>query len=565
MKKLILSLLAMASSLSHAQSADTRAIPTYESVGLYWTNPGANAATGCDVKFRKAGDAAWIRGLAMWFDARDNECRGSLVHLTAGTDYQVEMTLPGTATTRSVAFRTWSNQKPVARTVTVPGGSGTLDITEGGTASGYVVYQGAPGAVLDAANATDFNVSVNASYVIVRGFVLKGARQDAIRIAPTVTDVVIEDNEITGWGRQRTGIYGVESDSAIHAVCKTPTLERVTVQRNEIHDPRYTTNSWSDGHPQGPQAVTFAMCAGNHVIRHNEIFSSTGRYFNDIIGGSDNLSKAGFPNADTDIYGNELSHAWDDAIEAEGGNRNVRIWGNYIDQTGTGIASTVTSVGPLYLFRNVYNRSRMLEKSPLDQDDRQVFFKAGSDASLGDGRRYVFHNTMLQATQAGVLYGLGASGGISGTGGSKLVNNTISSNNIFQNWRTWTAYYDVGVGNEFSNDLYNGGAGAAVLSGTTGVPIYAPGNGWVSESGGRYQLAANSPGFDKGLRIANFNDVFSGAAPDVGAHEAATAAMAFGIAASPGSAVATAGPVGPPAQRQGTAGKRSLQGARRGA
>jgi hypothetical protein len=272
------------------------------------------------------------------------------------------------------------------------------------------------------------------------------------------------------------------------------------------------------------------------VIRHNEMFNTTGKYFNDIIGGADNHSTTGFPNADSDIYGNDLSQSWDDAIEAEGGNRNVRIWGNYMNQTGTGVASTVTSVGPLYMFRNVYNRSRMLEKSALDSDDRQVMFKSGSDASLGDGRRYVFHNTMLQATQSGVTYGLGAAGGISGTGGGQLVNNTVSRNNIFHNWRTWTAYYDIGAGNDFANDLFNGSAGAAVVGGITATPVYAAGNGWQSEGNGQYQLAAGTPGYDQGARIANFNDAYTGAAPDVGAHEASTGAMRFGIAASPGPA-----------------------------
>jgi hypothetical protein len=526
-----------------AQSVDTRAVPTYESVGLYWRNPGANAATGCEVKFRKAGATAWTQGLPMWFDARNLECRGSLVQLTPGIDYQVEMNLPGQAAARSLSFRTWANQLPVAKTITVKSGAATLNITEGGSPSGYVVYQGAPGAVLDANNGTAFNVVVNASYVIVRGLALKGAQQDGIRISPDVSDVVIEDNEITGWGRQRTGVYGVDSDSAIHAECRAPTLTRVTIQRNEIHDPRYTTNSWSEGHPQGPQAVTISYCGGNHVIRWNEMFSTTGRYYNDIIGGADNFSTTGFPNADSDIYGNELSHSWDDAIEAEGGNNNVRIWGNYMDQTGTGVASTVTSVGPLYIFRNVYNRSRMMERVAPDQDDRQVFFKSGSDASLGNGRRYVFHNTMLQARDAGSAYGLGASGGISGTGAAQLVNNTVSKNNIFHNWRTWTAYYDVGSGNEFANDMYNGSAGAAVVSGIVATPVYATGHGWQSEAGGQYQLAPGTPGFDQGVRIPNFNDAFSGAAPDVGAHEGATAPMKFGIAA----ASAVSSPAAPPA------------------
>jgi hypothetical protein len=541
-KNLIISCLALAAALAAAPaySQDARAVPTYEAAGLYWSGSGASAATGCEVRFRKTGAGTWTQGLNMWLDARDGECRGSIVNLTAGTSYQVEMNLPGQPTARTLSFTTWSNQKPISRTVTVPSGSSTYTITEGGSASGYVVYQGAPGAVLDANNAAQFNVSINASYVIVRGLTLRGAQRDAIRISPTVSDVIIEDNDISGWGRLRTGVFGTDLDSGVRAICSSPTLQRVTIQRNEIHDPRYTANSWSDGHPQGPQAVTLSYCGGNNVIRHNEMFSTTGRYFNDIIGGEDNLSTTGFPNSDTDIYENELSHAWDDAIEAEGGNKNVRIWGNYIDRTGTGIASTITSVGPLYIFRNVYNRSRILQNVPPDQDDRQVFFKAGSNAGFGDGRRYIFHNTMLQAMEVGSLYGLGASGGISGTGSSQLLNNTVSRNNIFHNWRTWTAYYDVGTGNDFANDMYNGSAGAPDTNGIHSVPIYLPGNGWTSESGGMYQLTPATPGYDQGARIPNFNDVYLGLAPDVGAQETGSGAMKFGIAASPGPSAAPA-------------------------
>jgi len=37
----------------------------------------------------------------------------------------------------------------------------------------------------------------------------------------------------------------------------------VTIQRNKIHDPRYSANSWTDGHPLGPQGVTISFCGGN--------------------------------------------------------------------------------------------------------------------------------------------------------------------------------------------------------------------------------------------------------------------------------------------------------------
>ena len=211
-----------ASFFSFAQASDARAVPTYESAGLYWTASGATASTGCNVRFRKASDSAWTQGLAMWLDTRDGECRGSIVSLASDTDYVAELSLPGQPAARTLTFRTWANQKPVTQTITVPSGTGTLNITQGGTASGYVVYQGAPGAVLDANNAAQFNVSVNASYVIVRGFKLTGAQQDAIRINPNVSDVIIEDNEITNWGRLRSAPYGVDLDSGVRAICSLP-------------------------------------------------------------------------------------------------------------------------------------------------------------------------------------------------------------------------------------------------------------------------------------------------------------------------------------------------------
>ena len=525
--------LAFVATQAHAQlsNANTKAVPTYEAAGLYWTNPGATAATGCEVKFRKAGETAWTQGLAMWFDARDSECRGSLVNLTPGTSYEVEMNLPGQPAARALQFSTWANKFPVAKTIPVVSGSATLNITEGGTAAGYVVYEG-NGATLDGLNTSQYNVTINASYVILRGLNLKGAKQDAIRISPNVKDVVIEDNDISDWGRTRDGKWGTDMDSGIRAVCSTPTMERVTIQRNKIHDPRWSANSWTDGHPAGPQAITISYCGGNHVIRHNDMYSSTGKYFNDVIGGEDNFTKTGFPHSDTDIYANRLSHAWDDAIEAEGGNRNVRIWGNYIDSTATGIATTVVSVGPTYIFRNVFNRNKFFQNRTNDQDDKQPFFKSGGDDSLGHGRRYVFHNTMLQASDGVSLYGLGAGAGIGGTGSSQLVRNTVSMNNIYHLWKPNSAVYQVGSDNTFQTDMYNGSMGTAVINGIKATPTYATGHGWQSESGGQYQLAAGTPGVDQGTRIANFNDGALGAAPDIGAAESGAAAMKFGIAAA---------------------------------
>jgi hypothetical protein len=543
MRHLLPIMFALMAAAAYAQSPGVRAVPTYESVGLYWADPPFGwTSDGCQVRYRPVGQGSWKQGHALWFDSASNECRGSIVHLAPGTEYEAELSV--TAAKREVRFRTWSNRVPVAETVHVPSGSATLVITSGGTKSGYVVYEGAPG-VLDAKNASPYNIYIDASYVVVRGFTLKGAAQDAIRIAPGVTDVIIEDNEITGWGRTRGGGLGKNGDSAIRADCSEgdARLTRVTIQRNEIHDPRYDTNSWSDGHPEGPQGITFDSCPGNHVIRHNEIFSTTGRYLNDAIGGSENFSTTGFPNADSDIYGNEISHAWDDAIEAEGGNKNVRIWGNYMDQTATGIASTVTSVGPLYLFRNVWNRARSLGKVGPDADDRQPMFKAGSHPDFRDGRRYIYHNTMLQARDGTSEFPLGGAMGVAGASAGQRVRNTVTRNNIWHTWRPydyrWRPFDDAiqaDAGNDFGWDLYNGTDGTSIRSAIIATPTYAPGNGWKSEEGGMYQLALDTPGVNQGVRIPNFNDAYRGSAPDVGAAENGTGRMKFGIAASAGSA-----------------------------
>jgi hypothetical protein len=88
------------------------------------------------------------------------------------------------------------------------------------------------------------------------------------------------------------------------------------------------------------------------------------------------------------------------------------------------------------------------------------------------------------------------------------------------------------VGNDLDYDLVNGNVNAysgAENHRIVGTPIFQSGHGWSAEGKGLYQLAPNSPGYDRGARIPNFNDNFTGAAPDMGAHEAGTAAMKLGV------------------------------------
>jgi hypothetical protein len=273
----------------------------------------------------------------------------------------------------------------------------------------------------------------------------------------------------------------------------------------------------------------------------------------DGYGGAENFGTKGMPNSDSDLYGNVITHTWDDAIEAEGNNRNVRVWGNYFDNTMTGVATTSVTAGPVYIWRNVQNRQRTYSNRTLDNDQRNYMFKSGDSGVYGGGRRYVFHNTMLQATQAGAVNPLGGGLGLAGPTSSSPLSNTVSRNNMYHIWKSHWSAFDTkgGANNSLDYDMTNGNLTAntypgAQANGMVGTPIYAPGHGWVSESGGNYQLAPGSSGYDKGARLPNFNDGFTGAAPDLGAHEAGTPTMKFGVGGNSSWVPATAGTSGTP-------------------
>lgn len=126
--------------------------------------------------------------------------------------------------------------------------------------------------------------------------------------------------------------------------------------------------------------------------------------------------------------------------------------------------------------------------------------------------------------------------------------NTVSRNNVFHIWKPhWASISTLGgSGNDLDYDLVNGNVSAyagAEANRIVGTPTYAPGNGWVSEGNGMYQLAPSSPGYDRGVILPNFNDGFTGAAPDMGAHEAGHPAMRLGVGAGSSGGV-WAGPLG---------------------
>ena len=167
------------------------AVPTFESLGLYYNAPFAEG--GCRVRYRVASAADWHEGYPLVYDHRERQYRGSLVGLKPGTPYDIRLEAGG----RQVDFqaRTRSEELPVGKTTHLPAGTTDepLRITEGGSADGWHLVTPASGAkfISDVFNLADYNVVVEADYVILRGLELKNAGIHGVLIRKGVQHVAV--------------------------------------------------------------------------------------------------------------------------------------------------------------------------------------------------------------------------------------------------------------------------------------------------------------------------------------------------------------------------------------
>lgn len=528
---------------------DGIAIPTFHSMGLYWKPPSAPASGYTVLEYRKTGLLTWQRAHDMWYDARNDECRGSVVYLDPNTEYDFQFSMTLGSPLGGLRAKTWNENFPEGQVVEISGTRNTtLAITSGGTADNYKVYQPPAGGsgTIDVANAQDSCLVISAPYVIIRGLTIKGAQRHAIRFEAGAHDVVIEHCDISNWGRKDTlwtsrvgWDVAVDGDSAMHAF-QVAGMDRIIFQYNLVHSPRYGSFPWEFGHPKGSNGIYFHNSGHNHVFRWNSFIADLTmdptkitKFFMDAGFGGENFSlDHGSPGNDSDVYGNFVWGCMDDGLECEGSQRNVRVWGNYIDMTAVGIGTTVVHRGPQYLFRNVWNRSRHFHTARTwDNDDRIYFFKAATNNNSGKGMRFVFHNTMLQHPPLpGSTQTMGGGQGLSGYDQGLGLSHTKSRNNILHVWKdNYSSVYVSGTGDklDLDYDLYNGTLGAVTEpNGKHNRPTYKSGHG--PEFLGKYQLASGTDGHNQGQVIPNFNDGYLGAAPDMGAHEEGTPDLIFG-------------------------------------
>jgi hypothetical protein len=550
-------------------AAEPRAVPTFHCMSLYWDRAADGSTTNeCRVNYRAPGQSAWREAQPLWFDVEQKQYRGSVVELAPNTAYEFQLRLRSGATA-FVQQRTWDEDFPVAEIITLPAGkqSTPLVLTNGGRPGAFTLYIAHPsGTEIDVANRHDHGVVIDADYVLLRGVVCKGARVHGVLVRNR-HDVVIEGCDISGWGRRETRAsakpyaadLGEHLDSGIATTGTN--VERLVIQGNRIHHPRYRANNWTEWspffkstHPQGPKAVLLgAPTRGHHVIRYNDVYSDRDRMFNDLL-----LESVGAPLpspgnglvCDSDIYGNRLTDAWDDGLELERGDRNTRIWGNYFSDVIKCVSAGYIWEGPVYVWRNVAGRLLHPREMP-GHNGGQSPFRAHPPCFLPPpqeapaerrlGVVFVYHNTLLSPP------GFEAGWAFNAWHRHRYVSTTprlISRNNVWTT-RAFSHYWNTPNpgGTNFmvrdfhpsyldeDYDLHNGVIHLPQAAGPHAIqaaPRYRPGHGPGAAQG--FQLDKGSPGHDAGALLRNFNDGYEGAAPDMGAHEFGAPDMVFGTA-----------------------------------
>src|SRR4051812_32939385 len=190
-------------------SDQASAIPTFHCISLYWSPAGGALENAVLVQYRVQGTSAWSEGLPMRYnpipgtDEDLADYRGSIVNLTPGTSYEIELTLAGMKTKTHLTSATWSETFPIGDTVKIASGDQPLAITQSGTPKAYRVYDGR-GATIDVHHKHDACITIDASYIILRGVTLRGggdANRKTRAYAHAITinggeNIVIEDCDV---------------------------------------------------------------------------------------------------------------------------------------------------------------------------------------------------------------------------------------------------------------------------------------------------------------------------------------------------------------------------------
>ncbi|HKW92867.1 MAG TPA: hypothetical protein VJX92_13285 [Methylomirabilota bacterium] len=537
---------------------------TFLSLGVRWPVMGdTNADAAVTVRYRPQGESAWRVALPLFRtdpDSVSEENRvpggwlfaGSIVDLVPDTAYEVALALTdpdGGSTQRILTMRTAAEPREpagmrvrhvvpataadrgpgsgapadpfrglrAAQAAATPGdlfllhagvyAEGTWTIDRFGTTERPIIYRGAGDGetILDGGGGERLVSANGVQHVWLEGLTLR--RANYLFVGHSGSHFVIRRCRLEVVGTGITAINGGYEESRGFVITDNVLQGSTTWPRS-----------------RGIEDINGVVITGaGHVIAYNRM-----RNLGDGVHGSQygRLSAS-------DIYNNDIEGSTDDGIEGDYADTNVRIFRNRITNVFSGVSAQPSNGGPMYIFRNaIYNTLY----SP---------FKLHNDTS----GVLIFHNTSVRN---GIPWHIEP--------GGETVNDVATRNNLFVG-TMGPALRSTGkmIRCDFDSDGYGGaGAPGSVLAFFSafaewngevyGTPDTARRSGLLYRRRGAvlvkargnfasgietpsnpstrfdpektdFRLSPASLAVDAGIMLPNFNDGFTGKAPDLGCCE----------------------------------------------
>jgi hypothetical protein len=242
-----------------------------------------------------------------------------------------------------------------------------------------------------------------------------------------------------------------------------------------------------------------------------------------------------------DIYNNDIEIGADDAIEADFTMGNTRVMRNRISNSFMGLSSQPGLGGPAYFIRNVmyniiYSPFKLYRGSSGDVAFHNTVVKCGDAVMIVPGRTVswaYFRNNLLIGGEGGGTYG-----GY-GNGSGRVFHCPDCQPNCDFNY---DGFGSIGTGTftgRIGGDSFSSLAGMRANTteadaveldmGVFAAAVEFPASGPFPErSIPDLRILAGSAAADVGVVLANVNDGYAGAAPDLGAYEAGAGLPHYG-------------------------------------
>ena len=352
------------------KAGELRLVPTFNCVGV--TFGAAGEVAGLALEWRRGG-GEWRRMEfgCVWFDDVKNY-RGSVYGLDEDTEYEVRLA-EGDKVLAAGKTRTWASEVPIARTVEIDPATAKFPIviSDKGSAGGWVRYTVKGGETLRCAKSAAVFYFVNAEYVTIDDATIRGGRGQAAISVTSGHHLRIRNCDIADWGPHGLiprydskgalfGGWNAEKKRYSHGshsagIDILSGASAVVVERCWIHDAHSRAHAWRYSHPYGPMAIRLRDSGGNVVLRWNDAVGSDFHRWDDGIGGGNDFYEKGTFNRDSDVSGNFIVYANDDALEIDGGQQNVRVYGNRMEGSFMGVSVQGAVVSPSYVFDNMFS------------------------------------------------------------------------------------------------------------------------------------------------------------------------------------------------------------------